>query len=206
MKTKWITTLAAAGALALAVHPLGAQASSPLGAPAAAPAGSIVAFSSVPWGSSESAVVARAGRPLMVQPMNGLRVLAYTDQILGMTVTTLYYVHPQHGLIGGGYVAPYTFGDSCWEIYTKFKTAITERYPNIRPEVAESNQARSLDMCAAIGIHRGSASVTWTDRENGARAYVEIKDDPREVQTMYVSGQGVQDFDAMNAGERRDRF
>jgi hypothetical protein len=203
MKTRFIPTLALAGMLALApgaAAGLTAQA-------AAAPAGSIVGFSSIPWGSSEAAIVARAGRPAQVTPMRGdIKVLAYTEQLLGEDVTTLYYLHAQHGLIAGGYFVPYTYGNSCWEIYGKFKSAIAERYSDLRPEVLENNQSQSLDMCAAIGIHRADAATTWNDPANGARTYVQIKDDPREVQTMYFSAQGLQDIDAMNAGERRDRF
>ena len=202
MKTRSILTLAAAGALALAVAPprLGAQA-------APAPAGSIAGFSSIPWGSPEAAVVARAGQPAQTTPMRGdIKVLVYTESLLGENVTTLYYLQAQHGLIAGGYFAPYTFGNSCWEIYSKFKSAIAERYSDLRPDLQEANQSQSLDMCAAIGIHRAGAGTTWNDPANGARAYVQIKDDPREVQTMYFSAQGLQDIEAMNAGERRDRF
>jgi hypothetical protein len=200
MKIRFVAVLAAVGALAV-VGPgrLGAQS-------AAAPTGSIVAFSSIPWGSSEAAVVARAGRPPVIQSVRGLKALAYTEELLGQTVTTLYVIHPQHGLIAGGYSAPYTYGNSCWEIYSSFKAAIMARYPNLMPDVTESNESRSLDMCAAVGIHRATAIITWNDPVNGARAYVQIKDDPREVQTMYVSAQGLRDFGTISEGEVRDRF
>jgi hypothetical protein len=130
----------------------------------------------------------------------------YSEQLLGEAVTTKYYVHPQHGLIAGAYVAPYTFGNSCWEVYSKFKEALMERYPGIRPDVQENNESRSLDMCGAITINRGSAGAVWDDPVNGARAYVQINNDPREVHTMYFSVQGMQIIDALNAEQRRDRF
>jgi len=205
MKTIFIPSLALAGMLAFAPGAAAGLAAQAAAAPAA-PAGSIVGFSSIPWGSSEAAVVARAGRPTQTTPMHDLKVLVYTEQLLGENVTTVYYLHPQHGLIAGGYFVPYTYGNSCWEIYGKFKSAIAERYPDLRPEVQENNQSQSLDMCAAIGIHRADAATTWNDSANGARAYVQINNDPREVQTMYFSAHGLQDIEAANASERHDHF
>jgi hypothetical protein len=201
MKTRFLTVLAAAGALALVGPESRVSAQS-----TAAAAGSIVAFSSVPWGSSEAAVVARAGRPQDTQSLHGLRALVYMEHLLGQTVTTVYVFHPQHGLVAGSYTAPYTYGNSCWEIYSSFKSAITARYAELTPDVTETNESSSLDMCAAIGIHRATAMVIWTDPVSGARASVQIKENPREVQTMYVSGEGRRAFAAMNQNEVRDHF
>jgi hypothetical protein len=168
--------------------------------------GSIVGFSSIPWGSPETAVTGRYGQPVRVHPLGALRVLEYSDTVLGESVITWYYIAPDAGLVAGGYAAPYTYGNSCWTIYSKFKAAITERYSNIRPSVGEQNQARSLDMCSAIGINRASAGTTWEDRENGSRAYVEIKNNPDLVQTMYMSAEGIRQITNVQAGERQTRF
>ncbi|MBD0319709.1 MAG: hypothetical protein ICV87_05205, partial [Gemmatimonadetes bacterium] len=123
--------------LALIAAPAALQAQS------AAP-GSIVAFSSLPWGTPEAAIMKQFGEPAQTTQVGDLKVLAYVDRVLDEDVGTWFYIHPQHGLVAGAYTAAYTYGNSCWEIYSKFKSAITERYSNLRPSVQENNVKTSV--------------------------------------------------------------
>jgi hypothetical protein len=185
--------------LALACSPLAAEAQEQ-------PAGSITGFSSIPWGSPESVITEKYGTPAQVTESNGLKVIAFAESILDEDTGVWFYLHPQNGLVAGAYTTPYGFGEDCWAVYVKFRDTLLFRYPNIRPRRQESNQSRSLDFCAALGINRAAASVVWDDRANGARAFVEIHNEGRYVQTMYVSAQGLQSVQQAQAGERAERF
>jgi hypothetical protein len=179
-----------------------------LRAQSAAP-GSIVAFSSLPWGTSEAAILKQFGEPAQTAETGGLRVLAYADRVLDEDVGTWFYIHPQHGLVAGAYTAAYTYGNSCWEMYSKFKSAVAERYPSIRPQVTERTE-RTLPICTAITLRRGSAQSVWTDRVNGAYASVEVHEgegpNERYIKTMYVSALGSELMDQASSAERRSRF
>jgi hypothetical protein len=195
-----ITRIAAALALAAAPATLAAQDAAP------AAAGSIVGFSAMPWGSSEAAIRARFGTPANITESAGLRMLAFEDRIMDIPTGVWFYMHPQQGLVAGAYTAPFGYGDECWSVYTKFRDAVSGRYPNIRPRLAETNQARSLSFCDALRINRASAAGTWDDRENGGRVWININANDRYVQTMYLSAQGIRAILNADAAERQERF
>jgi hypothetical protein len=187
---------AALGAVLLAVSPNAhAQA-----------AGSITGFASIPWGSPESAITARLGRPVELQQEGPVKKMGYRDTVLGEEVAAWYLVHQTQGLIAGNYITAYSMGNSCWRVYSSIKNAIAERYPSIVPTVEEENRSQTLDMCESIAIGRGSAVTSWDDPVNEAQVYVQIETNPDYVQTWYFSGEGITILEEMNASRRREQF
>jgi hypothetical protein len=175
----------------------------------AAPVGVITGFSSIPWGTSAETIRAQLGEPLTERETQGTAVLIYTDRVLDQDVATYLYVHPTDGLVAGAYVAKFTTGNSCQEVYDAFKQAVAARYPTLRPRVTERTE-RSLSLCTALALHRGEANTTWQDPQSGATAFVEIhygQDfEDRYVQTMYVSARGAEVGSRSAATERATRF
>lgn len=191
--------LATALAAALLALPLAGQAQQ-------ARTGTITGFSSIPWGSPQSVITARYGQPRETARDGELRMIGYADRILGENVGMWFIVHPRHGLVGGQYVAPWTYGDSCWTLYTRFKNAISERYPGIEPQEEEIHNGRTMDWCTAIVLNRASALTVWDDLENDARAYVEVVAEPRHVIVWYLSAEGSRIIEERQARETRERF
>lgn len=168
-------------------------------------AAQITGFSSIPWGSSRAAIVDRYGKPALERQDGGVLSIVYQERLMGEDVTTLYSVHPKEGLIRGGYSVPFGMGSACEDTYDKFRRAVAERYPSIRPTGAKVNTS-TLDFCGGVRIGKGRAEYVWEDPTNKSRVLVQLPSEGDRVYVLYSSAFGVQWTADRAEAERNRRF
>ena len=93
---------------------------------------------------------------------------SYDDRVLGRDVYALFFVHPVHGLVRGGYMAPVSSAGECDMVVRGFENVITRRYPGLRFEERSIGELGG-DPCAAALAGDGGYLKAWTDPANGVR-------------------------------------
>jgi hypothetical protein len=127
----------------------------------------VTGFAGIPWGSPESAVVAKLGKPYNRVERSGGAYLLYNDPLLGHETITTVLVTPNEGLIKGMYSLDFGPGDGCRNVYEDLRRAIAARYPSIKPEETQYNSS-SLDFCGGVTIGKAGRTTLWKDPSNSS--------------------------------------
>lgn len=141
----------------------------------------------LPWGSSESAVIAKLGKPVDRDDRNGGIYLSYRTPLLGNEAITTVLVDAKQGLIKGLYGVEFGPGEGCESVFRELKTAIAAKYPQIKPEESRYNNS-SLDFCGGVSIGKAGESILWTDPSNSdAQIGLMLKSGSSNIQVHYES-------------------
>lgn len=121
------------------------------------------------WGTPYDSVVAKRGAPGMEQPeAEGVRALMYDEQVLGREMAAMFFIHPRHGLMRGGYMAPYSGPADCAIALQLLDNVVTRRYPDLPTEV-KGIDGNAVDICNAAIAGQAPYGKVWSDSANGAR-------------------------------------
>lgn len=122
-----------------------------------------------PFGTPYDSLVARRGRPGMEQPeAEGVRAMMYEDRLLDREVAAMFFVHPRHGMMRGGYMAPFSGPADCAIVLQGLDNGVTRWYPSLPTEQRGAGQT-APQACEAVLAGRGAYAKAWSDPANGAR-------------------------------------
>ena len=149
----------------------------------------VTAVVGFPWGTPYDSIVARRGQPDMEQPEpEGVRAFTYDEQVLGRQMVAMLFVHPQHGLMRGGYMAPFNSPADCAIALQELDNVVTRRYPTLPIEVrGPSGQAG--DICAATLSGQAGYGKVWSDDANGARIVLALMPRASGVMLTYTTAE-----------------
>ena len=140
-----------------------------------------------PWGTPYDSIVARRGPPEIEQPEpEGVRAFTYEEQVLGRQMVAMFFVHPQHGLVRGGYMAPFNSPADCAIALQELDNVVTRRYPALPAEVGGPS-GQAADICAATLAGEAGFAKVWTDGENGARILLALMPRASAVMLTYTT-------------------
>lgn len=166
----------------------------------------IVGFASIPWGATAEQVITEHGKPTVDE--SGIhRALAYGgESVLNEDTDTYFFVHPEKGLLRGVYLVNYGRGDDCVTVFTKFKEAISKRYPAIKPEEHKRNQS-SLDFCGGVTIGKAWWEVFWKDPVSSATISISLGlESDESIVINYESPGWNETYAKMQEAERKRHF
>lgn len=142
-----------------------------------------------PWGTPYDSLVARRGRPGMEQPeAEGVRAMMYEDRVLGREVAAMFFVHPRHGMMRGGYMAPFSGPADCAIVLQGLDNGVTRRYPTLPSEQRGTGQT-APQACEAALSGRGASAKVWTDPANGARIMLVLAPGKDAVLLTYTTAE-----------------
>jgi hypothetical protein len=159
-------TAALVASVVFCAAPAGAHAQS---AAAAVPGAQVTGAAGFAFGTTRADIVAQRGTPAREQPdAEGVAAMMYPEQVLGRQMMAIFFVHPQMGLIRGGYMAPVSGAADCGIVIGLFNTVVGRRYPGLQAEERTVGNVTG-DACAAALARSGGYMKAWTDPANGAR-------------------------------------
>lgn len=143
----------------------------------------------VPWGTPYDSLVARRGAPGMEQPeAEGVRAMMYEDRVLGREAGALFFVHPRHGMMRGGYMVPFDGPADCAIVLQGLDNVVTRRYPALSAEVRGAGETPS-ETCRAMLAGQGAYAKMWSDPANGARIMLMLMPNQRGAMLTYSTVQ-----------------
>jgi hypothetical protein len=126
------------------------------------------------WGATHAQIVGQRGTPALERrEAEGVMAMTYPDQVVGHDVVAMFFVHPRHGLVRGGYLAPVNGAGDCAMVLRAFDNAVSRRYPELQTQERTVGSVGS-DACVAAQSGRGGYMKLWTDPANGARIMLAI--------------------------------
>lgn len=126
------------------------------------------------WGTPYARLVAERGAALLERrEAEGVMAMTYDDQLLGHNVVAMYFVHPERGLMRGGYMAPVQSAGDCAMVMRAWDNVVSRRYPDLRFEERTVGEVGG-DACAAGLAGRGGYMKVWRDPANGARIMLAV--------------------------------
>ncbi|WP_420125677.1 hypothetical protein [Longimicrobium sp.] len=141
---------------------------------AQAPGAQVTGAVGFDWGTTRAAIVAQRGAASMEQPdAEGVAAMVYDDRVLGREMVAMFFVHPQMGLMRGGYMAPVENAADCGIVLRLLDNVVSRRYPRLEAQERTVGDVGS-DACAAALASRGGYMKVWTDPANHARIMLMI--------------------------------
>ena len=149
---------------------------------------SIDGFHGMPWGTTETEILAQFGEPAHVDTLeNGILVLAYRETLLDEPAVAFYAILADQGLVKGQYVAKLQLEEgNCEAQYRVYRDHVTLAYPLIVP-VENYDYPFTEDFCTALQKGRGVWANQWTDTSNGSVITVIVPLGTDEVRLIYES-------------------
>lgn len=149
---------------------------------------SIDGFHGMPWGTTETEILAQFGEPAQVDTLeNGILVLAYREIFLGEPAVAFYAILADRGLVKGQYVVKLRLEEgSCEAQYRVYRDHVTLAYPLIVP-IENYDYPFTEDFCTALRNQRGVWANQWTDTSNGSVITVIVPLGTDEVRLIYES-------------------
>jgi hypothetical protein len=142
-----------------------------------------------PWGTPYDSLVARRGAPGMEQSeAEGVRAMMYEDRVLGREAAALFFVHPRHGMMRGGYVAPFNGPADCAIVLQGLDNIIARRYPTLAGE-ARGTEGTTAQICQAVLSGQGAYGKVWNDPANGARIMLVVMPNGSGAMLTYTTAQ-----------------
>lgn len=144
----------------------------------------ILAFASMPWGSSRTDVLRQRGDPIRESVLSdtlGITGMLYRDSVLGQDVFVFFTVQVDEGLVSGTYYVDYETDIECQIRFREFRDAIGQRYEDIEFHEYKSRQA-GLDVCADGEVW----TVSWDDPASEARIEMRVKHDIPAIEVHYM--------------------
>ena len=151
------------------------------------PSETISGFENVPWGATESDIVALYGEPIERRRLDsGLNMIAYRDDLAGRASILLFGLLDEDGLVKAQEVVDLPEDESCIEMIRRIHRQINLRYPLIRPaEQAKNNSRDAVCVAAPQGLaywHR-----QWRDEATGSVVTVSLESGSEQVDLTYES-------------------
>jgi len=197
MKRRFVRQFLAAAALLLLLSP-GVLAQEPGGEANAAadetpaparfePSTTITSFRDIEFGASADEIRSAFGEPVEDRRLdNGLRMLAYRDELAGQPSVIVFGLLDDLGFVKAQEVIDLAGGDACISRIREIQQAINLEYPLIRPaEQARNNTADPI--CTAAPAGQAFWHRQWRDETTGAVITVSIASGTDEVDVIYES-------------------
>lgn len=158
-------------------------------APAAA-ATRITGVGGFAWGATAAQIRASKGEPMAAMPQaEGVQALVYEDMLLGEKVMLMLFVHPQQGLIRGGYISDSPTADRCEYTAQLFRSAIERRYPDL-PQDERGMGRTDLAPCTAFAAQAGGYLIRWSEESTGSAIMLMLIPGQPGVMLIYSTRQG----------------
>lgn len=190
MRSSWTMPLLGAGALLLGARAeLPAQDTVRQAADLASPEPSttITSFRGIEFGASADEIRNAFGEPVEDRRLdNGLRMLAYRDELAGQPSVILFGLLDDPGFVKAQEVIDLADGDACVSQIREIQQAINLKYPLIRPaEQARNNTPDPI--CTAAPAGQAFWHRQWRDETTGAVITVSVASGTDEVDVIYES-------------------
>ncbi len=150
------------------------------------PSTTITSFRGLEWGSAVDTVLATFGDPEEDTILDGLRMLAFRDSLVGQPSVVLFGILPDDGLVKGQEVVNALEGQECVDQIRGIQRFVDLQYPLIHPtEEARNNTSSAI--CEAAKLGHAHWHRQWADTATGSVISVRLDAGSTQISMTYES-------------------